>query len=59
VARVAVLQGEGVVFDHVANPEEVADRWPDVMRLGEASEFRDGAGEQAQWVLQRVERETQ
>jgi NAD(P)-dependent dehydrogenase (short-subunit alcohol dehydrogenase family) len=59
VARVAILQGEGVVFDHVANPEEVADRWPDVMRLGDASEFRDGAGEQAEWVLQRVERETQ
>jgi hypothetical protein len=48
-----------VVFDHVATPEEVADRWPDVMRLGEAAEFGDGAGEQAEWVLQRVGRQTQ
>jgi NAD(P)-dependent dehydrogenase (short-subunit alcohol dehydrogenase family) len=59
VARVAVLQGEGVVFDHVALPEEVADRWPDVMRLGNAMEFRDGAAEQAQCVLERLGREIQ
>jgi NAD(P)-dependent dehydrogenase (short-subunit alcohol dehydrogenase family) len=59
VARVAVLQGEGVVFDRVATPEEVAERWPDVVRLGDASEFRGGAAEQAEWVLQRVGRKAE
>lgn len=59
VARVAVLQGEGVIFDGVATPEEVAERWPDVVRLGDASEFAGGAADQAEWVLLRVGRKAQ
>lgn len=54
VARVAVVQGEGVTFDHVASPEEISDAWPEIARLGDAREFRGGAGEQAEWVLGRL-----
>ncbi len=54
VARVAIVQGEGVTFDHVASPEEISDRWPEIALLGEGREFWDGAAEQANWVLERL-----
>lgn len=54
VARVAVVQGEGVTFDHVASPEEISDSWGEIAQLGDAREFRGGAGEQAEYVLERL-----
>jgi NAD(P)-dependent dehydrogenase (short-subunit alcohol dehydrogenase family) len=46
LARVAILEGEGVAFDHVPTVEEVADRFDDIRTLGDATEFRDGLGDQ-------------
>jgi NAD(P)-dependent dehydrogenase (short-subunit alcohol dehydrogenase family) len=53
VSRVAIVQGDGVVFDDLT-PEALAERWDDVTTLGEGREFRGGAAEQGDWVVSRL-----
>jgi NAD(P)-dependent dehydrogenase (short-subunit alcohol dehydrogenase family) len=53
VSRVAIVQGDGVVFDE-PSPEALADRWDDVIALGDGREFRGGAAEQGDWVVSRL-----
>ena len=37
-SRVAIVQGEGVVFDSVPTPEEIASSWPDLTDVGDPFE---------------------
>ncbi len=47
VARVALLEGEGATFDHVPTPEDIADAWDDIERVGPGSqELTHGVMEQ-------------
>ena len=47
IARVAILEGAGVAFDHTPTPEEVADRFDEIRDLGEdPTEFTTGVMEQ-------------
>jgi len=47
VARVAIVEGPGVAFDHTPTPEEVADRFGDIRDLGDdPAEFTTGVMEQ-------------
>ncbi len=48
VARVAVVEGEGVAFDDVPTVEQVAARFDDLRALGDASEFRGGLADQVE-----------
>lgn len=54
VGRVAVLQGPGVVFDGPISPEDLAERWDEVIAVADAVEFDGGAAQQGDWVLDRV-----
>lgn len=53
VSRVAIVQGDGVVFDDIT-PEAIAERFDDVMAIGEGQEFPGGASEQGGDVVSRV-----
>ncbi len=47
VARVAIVEGEGVTFDDGFSPDDVADAWSRIMTVGpDASEFTAGVMEQ-------------
>ena len=47
IARVAILEGAGVAFDHTPTPEEVADRFDEIRDLGDdPTEFTTGVMEQ-------------
>ena len=46
VARIAIVEGEGVAFDHTPTPEEIADRFDEIRELGDVVEFTHGVGEQ-------------
>ncbi len=46
VARVAVVEGEGVAFADTPTVEDVAARFGQIRTLGEASEFRNGLADQ-------------
>ncbi len=47
IARVAILEGAGVAFDHTPTPEEVADRFDEIRELGDdPAEFTTGVMEQ-------------
>ncbi len=47
IARVAILEGAGVAFDHTPTPEEVADRFDEIRDLGDdPAEFTTGVMEQ-------------
>ena len=46
VARVAVVEGEGVAFDDVPTVEDVAARFAELRELGDATEFRGGLADQ-------------
>jgi NAD(P)-dependent dehydrogenase (short-subunit alcohol dehydrogenase family) len=47
VARVALLEGEGATFDGVPTPEDIADAWDDIERVGPGSqELTHGVMEQ-------------
>lgn len=50
VGRVAVVQGDGAVFEELT-PESLAARWDEVTRLGAGREFPAGAAEQGDWVV--------
>lgn len=53
VSRVAIVQGDGVVFDQLT-PDALADRWEEVTTLGEGREFPGGAAEQGDWVVSQL-----
>ncbi len=47
IARVAILEGEGVAFEEVPTVEDVAARWSQVMQVGPgAAEFTSGVFDQ-------------
>jgi len=46
VARVAVVEGEGVAFDDTPTVEDVAASFEQIRTLGDASEFRNGLADQ-------------
>ncbi len=47
IARVAIVEGEGATFDAGFTPDDVADKWGQVMALGDApAEFTSGVMEQ-------------
>ncbi|HSK22966.1 MAG TPA: SDR family NAD(P)-dependent oxidoreductase [Egicoccus sp.] len=54
VGRVGVLQGPGAVFGDGLTPEDLAERWDEVISMDDAVEFDGGAAEQGDWVLDRV-----
>lgn len=50
VARVAVLHGPGAVFSDGVTPEDLAERWDEVVAVEGGREF-DGAAAHGDWVL--------
>jgi NAD(P)-dependent dehydrogenase (short-subunit alcohol dehydrogenase family) len=46
VARVAIVEGEGIAFGDVPTVEQLAARFDEVRDLGDATEFRGGLGDQ-------------
>ena len=53
IARVAILEGEGVTFDGVPDIDGIADRWDDLNRVGpDAAEFTHGVMEQTTKIAQ-------
>ena len=55
LARVAIVEGEGVTFDGVATPEDVAARWEDVNRVGPGGqEMTHGVFEQTGKIVQAL-----
>ncbi len=55
IARVAILEGEGVTFDGVPDIDGIADRWDDVNRVGpDAAEFTHGVMEQTTKIAQAL-----
>ena len=46
VARVAIVEGEGIAFDDVPTVEQLAARFAEVRELGEVREFRGGLADQ-------------
>ncbi|QBI19396.1 SDR family oxidoreductase [Egibacter rhizosphaerae] len=55
VARVAVAQGDGVQFDRVPTPDEVADHWGDITTVNGGAEYRGtGAAEQTERLFRRL-----
>lgn len=52
MARVALLEGEGVAFQDVPSIEDVAEKWAEVTQLGDGSqEFTNGVGEQTGKII--------
>ncbi|MEY3019834.1 MAG: hypothetical protein RLZZ272_818 [Actinomycetota bacterium] len=55
LARVAIVEGEGVTFDGVATPEDIAARWDDVNRVGPGGqEMTHGVFEQTGKIVQAL-----
>jgi NAD(P)-dependent dehydrogenase (short-subunit alcohol dehydrogenase family) len=55
MARVAILEGEGTTFEGVPTPEDVADQWEELNRVGPgAAEFTQGVGEQTTKIVQAL-----
>ena len=55
MARVAIVEGEGITFDGVPDVDEIADRIDDVNRLGDgATEFHHGVMEQSTRIAQAL-----
>ena len=55
IARVAILEGEGVTFDGVPDIDGIADRWDDLNRVGpDAAEFTHGVMEQTTKIAQAL-----
>jgi NAD(P)-dependent dehydrogenase (short-subunit alcohol dehydrogenase family) len=55
MARVALLEGEGVAFQDVPSIEDVAEKWNEVDQLGDsAQEFTNGVGEQTGKIIQAL-----
>ena len=59
VARVAIVEGEGVAFDDVPTVEQLADRFGEVRDLGDATEFRGGLADQVTRMSEVLGIETQ
>ena len=52
IARVAIMEGQGVAFDHTPTPEEVADRFEEIRDLGDnPTEFTTGVMEQTGKIM--------
>jgi NAD(P)-dependent dehydrogenase (short-subunit alcohol dehydrogenase family) len=51
VARVAVLQGDGVRFGDAISPAAIADRFDEIVAMDRPHEFDGGAAEQGDWVV--------
>lgn len=48
IARVAIIEGPGVTFNHPPTPEDIADRWNAISEVGARGiELDHGVGEQA------------
>jgi NAD(P)-dependent dehydrogenase (short-subunit alcohol dehydrogenase family) len=55
IARVAILEGAGVAFDHTPTPEEVADRFAEIRDLGDSpAEFTTGVMEQTGKIVEAL-----
>lgn len=55
IARIAIVEGDGVAFDHAPTPEEVADAIDEIRELGpHPSEFLSGVGEQTATIVEAL-----
>jgi NAD(P)-dependent dehydrogenase (short-subunit alcohol dehydrogenase family) len=55
MARVAILEGEGATFDEVPSPDDVADKWDELNRLGpDSAEFTNGVMEQTGKIIEAL-----
>jgi NAD(P)-dependent dehydrogenase (short-subunit alcohol dehydrogenase family) len=55
MARVAILEGEGATFEGVPTPDDVADRWDELNRVGPGSaEFTTGVMEQTGKIVEAL-----
>jgi NAD(P)-dependent dehydrogenase (short-subunit alcohol dehydrogenase family) len=55
MARVAILEGEGTTFEGIPTPEDVADQWEELNRVGPAAaEFTQGVGEQTAKIVRAL-----
>ncbi|MBW3657336.1 MAG: SDR family oxidoreductase [Actinobacteria bacterium] len=57
IARVAIVEGQGATFDGAFSPDDVADKWDEIMRvdIGEGSaEFTSGVMEQTGKIVQAL-----
>ncbi len=55
VARVAILEGEGVTFDDVPSPDDIAEQWEQANEVGPgSSEFTHGVMEQTGKIVQAL-----
>ena len=56
IARVAIVEGEGITFDGVPDIDGIADRWEDLNRVGPgAAEFTHGVMEQTTKIAQALD----
>jgi NAD(P)-dependent dehydrogenase (short-subunit alcohol dehydrogenase family) len=51
MARIAIVEGEGVAFDHTPTPEDVAERFAEIQTIGEYAEFTNGVGDQTGKIM--------
>jgi NAD(P)-dependent dehydrogenase (short-subunit alcohol dehydrogenase family) len=55
MARVAILEGDGAIFDGVPTPDDVAERWGEINEVGPGSaEFTHGVMEQTGKIMQAL-----
>ena len=54
MARVAIVEGEGITFDGVPNPDDVADRADALNHIGDYAEFTNGVMDQTGKIVQAL-----
>lgn len=55
IARVAIVEGEGVAFDGVPSADDIAERWTEVNQIGAgAAEFTTGVMEQTGRIVEAL-----
>lgn len=55
IARVAILEGEGVAFDEVPSVDDIAARWEDITQVGPGSvEFTSGVFDQTGKIVKAL-----
>ena len=55
IARVAIVEGEGATFDGAFTPDDVADKWDEIMQVGPGSaEFTNGVMEQTGKIVEAL-----
>lgn len=55
MARVAIVEGEGTTFEGVPTPDDVADQWAELNRIGpDAAEFTQGVMEQTSKIVRAL-----